>query len=522
MNSKDTLDVNSANLLLDQQRVSIHIANMPMGVISWNENFECVLWNQAAERIFGFTEKEVVGHNALKFLVPEEAHEQVDDIFASLMKQSGGTHSQNKNLTKDGRAILCEWFNTPLTDQNNKFIGVASIVQDITEQKQIETKLRESEETFRSFFEIIPDVFMITDVENAICADVNEGFTKVTGYTREMVIGKSTIGLHLWEHQGDREKFVEILKKNGKVANFSANFRRRDETLWRGIMSGCVVTYNGKPHILTSTKDVTILKDHQVRLESLIEERTHELQAAKSDAEHANQVKSEFLASISHELRTPLNAILGFSESFTHQIFGPLGHDKYQEYAVDIHNSAMHLLELINDVLDISAIESGNRPLRRESIEIDSVAEECSKLTSEMASRNVIKYDLQVQSEIPPLYADRRLIKQILLNLIVNAIKFTPEGGTVRFQAEASIERHVFTVSDSGIGISSDHIENLTQPFVRVELDHFKSHEGTGLGLAIVDSLVKLHEGTLAIESELGKGTTVVVTIPNVVPSETN
>lgn len=522
MSSNDTLDINSADLLLDQQRLSIHIANMPMGVISWNENFECVVWNLAAEKIFGFAEKEAVGHNALKLLVPKEAHQQVDEIFESLMNQSGGTHSLNKNLTKDGRTILCEWFNTPLTDHNNKFIGVASIVQDITEQKETETKLRDSEETFRSFFEIIPDVFMITDVEDAICADVNEGFTKVTGFTREMVVGKSTLGLHLWEHEGDREKLVEILKRDGKVTNFSANFRRRDKTLWPGIMSGCIATYNGKPHILTSTKDVTNLKNHQLKLESLVEERTHELHSAKNDAEYANQAKSEFLASVSHELRTPLNAIVGFSESFTHQIFGPLGHDKYQEYAADIHNSGMHLLELINDVLDISAIESGNRTLRRERVEIDKVAEECSKLTSEMASRNAIKYDLQVQSNIPPLYTDRRIIKQILLNLIVNAIKFTPEGGTVRFKAEASSQSHVFTISDSGIGISSDDIGNLTQPFVRVEPNPFKSHEGTGLGLAIVDSLVELHEGTLVIESELGKGTTVVVTIPNVVPGVTN
>ncbi|NQU62281.1 MAG: HAMP domain-containing histidine kinase, partial [Rhodospirillales bacterium] len=228
----------------------------------------------------------------------------------------------------------------------------------------------------------------------------------------------------------------------------------------------------------------------------------------------ANQAKSEFLANMSHDLRTPLNAILGFADFISNQYFGPVG-DKYQEYAEDIHSSGELLLSLVNDILDLSAIEAGKRSLAKENLSITDVVTECEKFIEEKAKSLGIDLIVEVPKDLPSLYADRRAIMQILLNLLSNAVKFTPEGGKVVLRATATNEHHTIEVSDTGTGIPDDKIATITDPFVRGETDPHQTQEGTGLGLTIVKSLVDLHDGELDIKSTVGKGTTVTVTLPN-------
>ncbi|MBT3557585.1 MAG: HAMP domain-containing histidine kinase [Rhodospirillales bacterium] len=240
---------------------------------------------------------------------------------------------------------------------------------------------------------------------------------------------------------------------------------------------------------------------------------------AQQEAERANKLKSEFLASMSHEIRTPLNAIIGFAEMLTYQIFGPLGSTKYKEYADDIRASGEHLLYLINDILDLSAIEAGKHSLVKESLNIKGVIKECSSLITPAVTRKDITYSIEVPENQPPLLADRRALKQILLNILSNAVKFTPEKGTVILKVKSPESLCVFEVSDTGEGIPEDKLPSLTEAFVRVETNSHETQEGTGLGLAIVKSLVDLHEGDLTIESKIGKGTTVTVSLPNGAPS---
>jgi len=253
------------------------------------------------------------------------------------------------------------------------------------------------------------------------------------------------------------------------------------------------------------------------RLEKEVAERRQaeeKMRTAKKEAESANQAKSRFLASMSHDLRTPLNAILGFADFISNQYLGPLGVTKYKEYAEDIHSSGELLLALVNDILDLSAIESGKLSLAKESLSTKDFVMECEKFIKQKAESLGIDLTTKVPSDILPLYADKRAAKQILINLLSNAVKFTPEGGKITIGVTATNGHHIIEISDTGTGIPADKIATIADPFVRGESNPHKSQEGTGLGLAIVKSLVGLHGGDFDIQSTVGKGTTVTVKLP--------
>ncbi|MDO1558143.1 ATP-binding protein [Brevundimonas sp. 2R-24] len=236
-------------------------------------------------------------------------------------------------------------------------------------------------------------------------------------------------------------------------------------------------------------------------------------EVAKTRAEAANRAKSEFLANMSHELRTPLNAINGFSEIMANQMFGPLGHPRYVEYAGDILNSGQHLLALINDILDMAKIEAGKMTLHYETLDVAEACEDALRLLRDRAERAGLILTSDVESGLE-VEADYRAVKQVLLNLLSNAVKFTPKGGEVRIKATASRDWLRLAVSDTGIGIAAEDLERLAQPFEQVEGQHSKTTQGSGLGLALSKSLVQMHGGTLVLESEPGHGTTVTVSIP--------
>lgn len=218
---------------------------------------------------------------------------------------------------------------------------------------------------------------------------------------------------------------------------------------------------------------------------------------------------------MSHELRTPLNAIQGFSEVLKAQYFGPLGSKKYQEYAADIFTSSQYLLSLIEDVLDLSAIEAKKRDVKREPLIIDKVIQDVSLFIDHAARSKNIEFRTQVPDDMPVFFADRRAIEQILINLLSNAFKFTDAGGKITLRIATTNEATVFEVTDTGKGIPEGKIATLTDPFVRTETDPYLAQEGIGLGLTIVKSLIDLQGGTLDIKSKLGKGTTVTVTLPS-------
>ncbi len=237
--------------------------------------------------------------------------------------------------------------------------------------------------------------------------------------------------------------------------------------------------------------------------------------AAKEEAERANRTKSEFLANMSHELRTPLNAIIGFSELIKDETFGPVGSTKYRDYVDDINASGKHLLAVINDILDLSKIESGTDELHEDSIEISETANAIMKLVMGLAQTGNVALELIVSDDIPALHADERKVKQILLNLLSNAIKFTPDGGKVTLKIWSRAESgYVFQVIDTGIGIAFEDIPKALAPFQQIDSNLNRKHEGTGLGLPLTKSLVEMHGGYLDLQSKVGVGTTVTIRFP--------
>lgn len=281
--------------------------------------------------------------------------------------------------------------------------------------------------------------------------------------------------------------------------------------------------------IVSIQEDVTerekagkLLQQAHDDLERRVAERTLELsqeiaerKRAEEKAEIASRAKSDLMANMSHELRTPLNAIIGFSDSMLAETFGPLGNEKYQEYMKDIHLSGEHLLELINDILDVSAIEADALELNEELVNLSDIVEASIHLITPRAEQGKVKVSSSVGSDIPFIYADGRRVKQVLLNLLSNAVKFTPNGGFVSVKSNLGSDGSLaLSIIDSGIGMDEEEAALALSSFGQVDSGLDRKHEGTGLGLPLTKGLVELHGGIMKIDSRKGRGTTVTVTFP--------
>jgi signal transduction histidine kinase len=259
------------------------------------------------------------------------------------------------------------------------------------------------------------------------------------------------------------------------------------------------------------------LRRHVVELETTkheLETKTKEVTLALEAAAAASQSKSQFLAAMSHELRTPLNAIIGFSEMLSREMFGALD-SRYRDYATNIYDSGRHLLGLINDILDFSKLEAGRFELQDDSIEIEKVIAETLNIMGHQAERNGLNVILNLAPHLPRIHADSRRVRQILLNLISNAIKFTPEGGEIKISAAIKNGELVLIIADTGIGMSADDIPKALTRFGQIDSRLSRKYDGTGLGLPLSKRLVELHGGVLEIESVVGAGTTVTVRFPS-------
>lgn len=297
----------------------------------------------------------------------------------------------------------------------------------------------------------------------------------------------------------------------GRAATAEVCLRHSDgHYVWTEIRCRPAAPVKGEAaDIVAVTRDISERKAHE---RALVE--------ARDNAQEASRAKSRFLANMSHELRTPLNAIIGFSEVMTHEMFGPVGSPRYLEYTRLIHESGGHLLELINGVLDMSKIEAGKFELSEEVFDLDEVATQAVRFVKLQADRKGVALKLSVAPDAHTIFADKRAVKQMLVNLITNGVKFTPRGGDVRISAARDAGGIAVMVRDTGVGIAPDDLKKLGQPFEQVEGEHVRSQEGTGLGLALVKAFAGMHGGDAVIESVLGEGTVVRVRLPFAAVSE--
>jgi len=324
------------------------------------------------------------------------------------------------------------------------------------------------------------------------------------GVQPEQLIGLAPSALvHPDDLQAIQSAFMEA-SYFARAASAELRLKRADGShVWAEIRCRPVPKTNGEADIVAVTRDITERKAYE-----------RELIEARDLSEQANRSKSRFLANMSHELRTPLNAIIGFSEVMSHQMFGPLGGARYLEYSGLIHESGNHLLELINSILDMSKIEAGKFELSEEVFDLGAVAEAAIRFVRLLAERQGVALKTTIASNATQIFADKRAVKQILVNLLSNGVKFTPRGGEVRIMAGLDSMGVEIAVADTGMGISRKDLERLGKPFEQVESEHVRSKEGTGLGLALVKALAAMHGGGAVLESTLGEGTVVRVRLP--------
>lgn len=370
----------------------------------------------------------------------------------------------------------------------------------VREQKAIEAAAEfarnQSERQLAQVLNAVVDGIVTSDARGTIKV-FNPAAEKIFGYSADEVIGQSLNVLMPTSEARHHDQHIEKYKQTGKatIIGFGREVmgRRKDGSEFPIDLAVSEVEIDGARFFTGVVRDITERKKAE---KALIE--------AKDQAERANRVKSEFMANMSHELRTPLNAIIGFSEVAHTQMFGPLGNDKYIEYAGDIKDSAQHLLDLINDILDMARIEAEKLELHQETFDVAEIVD----TPIHLVNSGKVKLINKVPGDLPLLRADKRRVKQILLNLLSNAVKFTPEGGTVTVEAvcldDGGIE---ICVSDTGIGMGEEDAQRALRPFEQIDTGLNRKYEGTGLGLPLVERLARLNGGNLRLESEEGKGT---------------
>ena len=407
-------------------------------------------------------------------------------------------------------------------------VGIAA---DITEHKHLAERTATADLRLRDAIETISEAFVLWDADNRLVM-CNSKYLELHGLPEAITVsgapyqdlmksarqplvltpipaeGGEVAGARTYEAQIEDGRWLQINERRTKDGGFVSvgtditQLKRHEEKL-----------LESEKRLMGTVMDLRSSRQKlEIQAQQLVE-LAEKYAEEKSRAEEANKIKSDFLANISHELRTPLNAIIGFSDIMGRGVIGALGPEKYIEYARDINTSGNFLLNVINDILDMSKIESGRLDLASEPVELDEILTETTRLVSQQAEEKHIAFHADVEPRLS-FVGDRRAIKQVLLNLLSNAVKFTPSGGKVTIRARAVSDAVTISIEDTGIGIPKEHIASLGQPFVQVENQFTKTHKGSGLGLAIARSLVELHGGAMKIFSTPGVGTIVSVRLP--------
>ncbi len=466
-----------------------------------NEHRQYLLVNKTTTDFFHLSEEDIL-FKTDEQLMPEKLADycKYSDLQALLEQKTIISTEENGDRIFETRKF-------PVITNGN-LSGVAGIVRDITENKRAEIAIKEREQQFRTVVEQAADAIFVNDMEGNIIL-VNELASVNTGYSKEELL---SLKLSQIANEVETEKHdITIWSKlaPGETRVLESIHRRKDGSTFPVEVKLTRTSFNGKAAIIALTHNITERKQTE---ENMLR--------ARIAAEEANRMKSEFLANMSHELRTPLNSIIGFSDVLDTGTFGALN-ERQTQYIRNINISGNLLLELINNLLDLSKIESGKMEIEYVSTNILDVVTAVISLTSIAAKKKKINVTSRVPSKTGTILADDIKLKEILYNLVDNAIKFTPENGKVDIFASLEDEKLLVSVKDTGIGISPEDHERIFNPFIQADGSNKREYGGTGLGLMLVREYIKMHGGEIKLESEPGKGTTFTFMIPTKPPAKT-
>ncbi len=391
---------------------------------------------------------------------------------------------------------------------------IAALLAGKRRRRVVEESLQRTTRELDQFFDLSLDLLCIANTDGYFVR-LNPAWERILGYSTEELMSRKFLYL---VHPDDLErtrKAVATLVSQGKLVRFENRYRCKDGSYrwleWISAAAGFLI-YAAARDVTERKRSEAELARHREGMEEMIAERTVELAEAKARAELSDRLKSVFLATMSHELRTPLNSIIGFSGILQQELAGPLNAEQKKQLGM-VRDSSRHLLDLINDVLDLSKIEAGQLPVATETFDLRGVIEKVSQAMRPLAENRGLTLDVQIAPAVAEITSDRRRVEQILLNLLGNAIKFTELGG-VRIESRLQEGAVLVRVADTGIGIKESDLDSLFKPFRQIDMNDDRRRGGTGLGLSICRKLVELLGGEIRVESEYGKGSLFSVTLP--------
>ncbi|MFC2068979.1 PAS domain S-box protein [Chloroflexota bacterium] len=497
------------------------------------QDSKIVYANPRAQDILGYTPEELMSTSIMDHIHPDDIERVLDYYKRRMSGEDVPSRYESAIIHKDGSRIEVD-FNVGIIQYEGK-IAELVIVRDITERKHAMEALQESEERLRIMFESVTDGITVTDLEGVI-TNVNTKLVEIHGASsKDDILGKNALELIAKRDHEEATANLGTALEGGKSGNGRYSLLtllKMDGSEFPGeIGSSVLKDTSGKPvGFIGITRDITERKQAEVEREGLykelellnkgleekIKQRTKEYEEATYTAEAANKTKSEFLASMSHELRTPLNSIIGFSQVLQEQYFGKLN-EKQVEYVKDVLESAWHLLSLINDILDLSKIEAGKMELELDRVNIKDLLESSLIMVKEKALKHRISLNTDIGGDLenPSIIADERRLKQVMFNLLSNAAKFTPDGGTITIAGRKEGQELQISVSDTGIGVSPEYHERIFEEFYQVSNKLAGKTAGTGLGLPVTRRIVEMHSGRIWVESEgTDKGSRFTFTLP--------
>jgi len=529
---KQTARVTAADRIYVEahQRIDLALVRGRCGLWDWDMARGRMYWSRSMYEMLGYRPRDTM----LSFGdVDDIIHPDDQDLFALAQRIAAREMSQIDKVFRmrhaDGQWVWVR-ARAQVVDPNAAELHLIGIAVDVTEQQNFALKSATSDMRLSAAVECLSESFALWDAHNKLVL-CNDRFQKDLGLSPADVApgtSKDQIDAQRLPFAAERR----LANANGPRGGASYERQLADgrwllvnelKTPDGGVVAiGADITQlkqqqekllEGERRLMANLHDLYVLRKIDGERTEQLEELNLKFMHETERAEAASQAKSQFLANMSHELRTPLNAIIGFSEIMGNAHFGPLGSDRYVEYAHDIHSSGQHLLNVINDILDMSKIEAGQMSLEREEIDLCPLISETARVIAVQAEAKSITVETKIPDTMK-VVADRRAMKQIVMNLLSNAVKFTCEDGNILVRAKHVSGALHLTIEDNGCGIPKAALKKLGRPFEQVQNELSRSHQGSGLGLAISRSLAELHGGALKIWSKEGKGTIVSVRIP--------